>query len=222
MRSTDERDLQISQNTLRLLIGVLGTALPVFLVLGAQTFLTSVSDYYYTNMRDSLEGVLFFLAVFLAAYRPYGQDGWHDDLITTVSGGFALLIALFPTVNVTLGHVPTGLVLPFIPIAWSGTLHNVGAGGLFVCFAVMSLFYFTKGKKGSWTKRKVLRNAVYIVCGLGIAGCIGSIGWGAVTAHDQKTRDLMPIFWPEAGALVLFGFSWLVKGGLILRDQPAK
>jgi hypothetical protein len=222
MNTTDERDLQISQNTLRLLIGVLGTTLPILLVLGARVFQTSVSDYYFTNMRDYLEGVLFFLAAFLAAYRPYGQDGWHDDLITTVAGCFALLIALFPTVNVTLGHVPTGLVLPFIPIPWSGTFHNLGAGGLFVCFAVMSLFYFTKGKKGSRTKRKFLRNGIYLVCGLGIAGCIGSIGWGGFTAADQRARDLMPIFWPEAIALVLFGFSWLVKGGLFFGDRPAK
>jgi hypothetical protein len=218
----DGQDLRVSQNTLRILIGILGITLPALLVLGTQVFQTSISDYYYTNMRDYFEGVLFFLAVFLAAYRPYGQDGWHDNLITTTAGGFALLLALFPTVNPTLGRVPASLVLNFLPVGWSGILHNFGSGGLFVCFAVLSLFYFTKGRKETRTRRKALRNGIYVVCGLGIAGCIGFIGWGAATAADQKARDLLVIFWPEATALMLFGFSWLVKGGLVLADKAKK
>jgi hypothetical protein len=94
-----------------------------------------------------------------------------------------------------------------------------------VCFAVLSLFYFTKGRKETRTRRKALRNGIYVVCGLGIAGCIGFIGfigWGAATAADQKARDLLVIFWPEATALMLFGFSWLVKGGLVLADKAKK
>lgn len=215
MITYDEKALKVSHETLRVLIGLLGVTLPALLVLGAWSWQTSVSDYYYTNVRDYFEGVLFFLAVFLFAYRPYGRDGWQDSLITDIAGASALLLALFPTNNVTLGHTAEPLVLKFVSPEWSGNLHNLGSGVLFTAFAVMSLFYFTKGKREGRGPKKLLRNAVYIVCGLGIAGCIGFIGWGASTAPDQRARDLMSIFWPEAIALVLFGFSWLVKGGSI-------
>lgn len=201
-----------SQTTLRRWIGWLGLSLPVILVLGAG-FQVSISDFYYTNMRDYFEGVLFFLAVFLFAYRPYGTDGWKDNGITNAAGLFALILAFFPTSNAFLGHVPTQLVLNFIPASWSGTIHNVGSGGLFIAFAVMSFFFFTLGPKETRTPLKRVRNAIYRVCGLGIGGCIGLIGWMAATSAPLGGPDHLVIFAPEAAALVLFGFSWLVKGG---------
>jgi len=202
----------ISLNTLRKLIGWLGVTLPLLLVLGTWGFQPSISDYYYTNERDYFEGVLFFLAVFLFAYRPYGDDGWKDHWITNVAALFALILALFPTSNALLGHVPHELVLNFIPASWSGTIHNFGSGGLFVCFAVLSFFFFTLRPKEDRTPKKKLRNLLYRVFGLGIAGCIGYIGFVAAMAGPGGT-DALSIFWPEATALVLFGLSWLVKGG---------
>lgn len=33
-------------------------------------------------------------------------------------------------------------------------------------------------------------------------------------------RGYKPVFWLEWGALTAFGISWLVKGGLFLKDKP--
>jgi hypothetical protein len=212
----DDQALRISYDTLRVLIGVLGVSLPLFLVLGyGHEFQPSISDYYFTNMRDYFEGVLFFLGVFLIAYRPYGDDGWQDKLITNFSGACAILVALFPTYNPSLDHVPRELVFSFVTPRWSGYLHNAGAAGLFLSFAVLSLWYFTKGKKGSRTAQKTIRNGLYIVCGLGIVACLGFIAIIGTTGS---------IFWPETLALALFGLSWLVKGNAIpfLNDRPSK
>ncbi len=208
----NEDGFQFTYRTLRVLIGLLGVTLPLLLVLG--TWFqpsTSISDYYYTNMRDYFEGVLFFLTVFLFAYRPYRKEGLSDILITGFSACCALLLALFPTFNETLKHVPQGLTLNFVTGPVSGLLHNIGSGGLFVAFSVLSLFVFTRGSSG--TPQKRVRNVLFIVFGVGILVCIGIVGWGAWTAPDQKARDLMNIFGPETSALVLFGLSWLVKGG---------
>jgi len=203
----------VSLSTLRRWIGWLGVSLPLVLVIGAGGAQTSISDYHYTNMRDYFEGVLFFLALFLFAYRPYGADGWKDHWITNAAGLFALIVAFFPASNAFLGHLPTQLVLNFIPTGWSGQIHNVGSGGLFVCFAVMSFFFFTLGPKENRTPLKKVRNLIYRVCGLGIGGCIGLIGVLAATSGPVGGPDHVNIFWPETIALVLFGFSWLVKGG---------
>ena len=212
MNNANEDGFLFSYRTLRILIGLLGLTLPVLLLVG--TWFqpsTSISDYYYTNMRDYFEGVLFFMTAFLFAYRPYKKEGLVDVIVTFAAACCALLLALFPTYNATLGHIPRGLTLNFVDPVASGVLHNIGSGGLFVGFSVLSLFIFTQGKSG--TAQKKLRNVIFILCGLGILFCIGFIGWGALTAADQKARDLMDIFVPEATALVLFGLSWLVKGG---------
>jgi len=224
MISNDDRALHISHDTLRLGIGVLGLTMPLLLILGAWGLQTSISDYYYTNMRDYFEGVMFFLAFFLSAYRPYGQDGWRDNWITNLAAFCALLLALFPTNNVSLGHLAQNLVLKFVNPELSGLLHNCGAGGLFTCFAVLSLFFFTKGKKDERTTRKSIRNAIYIVCGLGIAAGIGFIGVSTTLAPGQTGRDLLNILVPESLSLVLFGFSWLVKGSAFpfLNDKPSQ
>jgi hypothetical protein len=199
-------------DTLRKAIGWLGLTIPFVLVLGAWNLQPSISDYYYTNMRDYFEGVLFLLAAFLVAYRPYGADGWKDNWITNAAGFFALVLVLFPTSNALLGHVPHELVLNFLPAVWSGSIHNLGSGGLFVSFAVLSFFFFTRGPKDGRTVQKRIRNALYRVFGLGIGACIGFIGVLALTAGSTGT-DGLNIVVPEALALVFFGCSWLIKGG---------
>lgn len=223
MTTKTEDGAGYSYRALRLSIGLLGLLLPLMLALGTGFKpMTSVSDYYYTNMRDLFVGVLFFLTLFLAFYRPYKRpdkdEGVVDTIISMISSIAAALLALFPTYNQTLGHTPQGLVFNFVSAEWSGTLHNLGSGILFTAFAVMSIFVFTQtgldaaGNRIKATGKKLLRNIIFVVLGVGILACIGWIGWGAATAPNQAARDTMVIFAPEATALVLFGLSWLVKG----------
>ena len=35
---------------------------------------------------------------------------------------------------------------------------------------------------------------------------------------DTSLSDIEPVFWLESLALWAFGISWLVKGGLLLKD----
>ena len=219
MASVPATSVQFSYQTLRLLIGCLGLSLPLLLPLGNwfQPH-TSVSEYYYTNMRDYLEGVLFFLAFFLATYRPYRHETVLDDAVTNVASLGSLMLALFPTWDKALpqNQLTGGLVLNFVTPEWSGTLHNVGAGTLFLCFALMALVVFTRGSSG--TREKKVRNVAYRVLGWGIVVCLGTIGVEAVMAGVTKTSG-QNIFWPEAIALVCFSLSWLVKGGLFFPDK---
>lgn len=203
---------EISYKALRLAIGWLGLTLPFAVVLLAWGFQTSISEYYYTNVRDYFEGVLFLLAAFLFAYNPYGADGWKDHWITNLAGAFAVLLVLFPTQNTLHGYIPHDLVLKFVPTTWSSNIHNVGSAGLFLSFAVLSFFFFTLGSKDDRTPKKAVRNVLYRVLGLAIGACIAYIGFLAVTAGPAGT-DGVNIFVPESLALVFFGASWLIKGG---------
>ena len=67
----------ISYLALRKLIGLTGVLLPLLLPVGCLIYgesisiQDSISDYYYTETRNILVGVLFVLGFFLLAYRGY-------------------------------------------------------------------------------------------------------------------------------------------------------
>ncbi len=92
-----QNDLVISFLLLRKLIGLFGMILPIMLLLGpimvsSMEYQPSISDYYYTQMRDYFVGNMFVIGVFLSAYR--GHDS--DHVLTVIAGLSAICVALFP------------------------------------------------------------------------------------------------------------------------------
>ncbi len=72
MQNNDnQQTLVISYLTMRKVIGILGVALPVVLVIGTlingdkNAVQDSISDYYHTGMRDAFVGILCMVALFL-------------------------------------------------------------------------------------------------------------------------------------------------------------
>ena len=92
--------------------------------------------------------------------------------------------------------------------------HYLFAAIFLGCLAYMSIFIFTKSdrKKENQTERKRLRNKIYRTCGvLMIVAMI-------IIAINPGDMDNL-VFWLEALAVELFGFSWLVKGEALFRDK---
>lgn len=77
--------LIISYLTLRKWVGFLGIALAPVLVIGSllldrpRQILVSVSAYYYSGMRNEMEGVLCGISMFLLAYRGYSR---RDSIVS--------------------------------------------------------------------------------------------------------------------------------------------
>ncbi len=204
--------LIISHFTLRKLLGALGIALPVILPLG--TFLLgqkywlqpSISDYYYTIMRDVFVGVLWGFGLFLFSYKGYKpvKSKISENLITNVAGILAIFVSLFPTGDdscIKLCHP-----------AWIGTFHLASATVFFLILGYLSLFNFTKSDKPSeqQSPAKKRRNIVYIAC--------GSVIWLSMAIlfiYFKFLNDKWPdttVFTFETVSLWAFGISWLVKG----------
>jgi hypothetical protein len=99
-KSTTKNPALISFMTLRKAVGSLGIALP-FVVWGGSFLFgncdgikPTISDYYYTNMREIFVGILCAISLFLFTYKGYSKlDNWSAN----VAAIFALGIALFPT-----------------------------------------------------------------------------------------------------------------------------
>ena len=208
MDKNDRKKQQIiSYLILRTLIGAIGIALPILLLVGCFMYggcleiQDSISDYYHTGVRDIFVGVLFVLGFFLLSYRGYE---WIDNIVANLGFVFALGVALCPPQS----------CYTVIQI-----LHFVSAGLLFSVFIYFSLFLFRKGvKKDKRTKRKNQRNNIYLVCGVLMILCIICIALSFALLTEEQRSAYKPIFWFESFALWVFGFSWLTKGQLFWKD----
>lgn len=192
---------------LRKAVGWIGILLPVVLPLGGIIFFgdkgirENISVYYYSGMRDIFVGALCSIALFLFFYKGYNK---LDNIAASLAGFFALGIAFFPT-------VPDG------PYNIAATIHFISAATFFVILAGMSIFLFTR-KKTEPTKRKLLRNKIYIICGFIMAAPMAAILIFMMFFAKQHPGSRL-VFWCETIALLAFGVSWLTKGGTLYPDK---
>lgn len=93
------------------------------------------------------------------------------------------------------------------------------ASVLFVLLTVFSLFLFTKtDDPQNMSAAKLRRNRVYRTCGAVIVVALVLV---AISEAVKPPSSWHTLFWLESVAVVAFGVSWLVKGGLLglLADQ---
>ena len=199
-----DQSLVISYLSLRRLIGVLGMALPLVVMIwgwticGSTKVLPSISDYYSLRTRDAFVGILCAIACFLFTYRGFDDDERYGNLAAI----FAVAVAFFPNSGTPLER----------------RVHFSSALGLLLVLAYFSLKIFTKSG-GHPTPQKLIRNRVYTACGALILGCVVLIGLYKSVLADTQLALWHPVFWLETLALEAFGFSWLVKGETLWRDK---
>ncbi|GGB20622.1 hypothetical protein [Puia dinghuensis] len=204
-----DQPLIITYMTLRKCIGFMGISLVPVLVLGSllldhpPQIRTSVSAYYFSSMRNEMEGIICGIALFLLSYHGYTR---LDSRVSKGAGFFALCIAFLPT-------VPAGVNDDLV-----SKLHYYTAGAFFALLAYMSIFLFTRSD-GSWTPQKKKRNKVYRVCGIIMAVSVLGIPIDGINGIYQHISFLKPTLILETFALTSFGISWLTKGEFILKDK---
>ena len=197
---------------LRRAIGILGVSLPFVLAFGALALQgagiePSISEYYYTVMRNVFVGTLCAIGVFLISYRGYERA---DDRAGNLACTFAIGVALFPT---TPPVDPTRLQVMI------GYVHLGFAAAFFLTLAYFCLALFRKTDPSkAMTARKIIRNRIYAVCGYLILLCIALLAAYGLLLQGTVIAQWRPVFWLEATAVVAFGFSWLVKGEALLKD----
>jgi len=211
----NEKPLIISYLTLRKAVGIIGTALPFVLSLGAwlifQTGIqVSISAYYYTGMRNVFVGALCAIGVFLLSYQGYERA---DDIAGNLGCVFTVGVALFPTTPVNAPSSTDRIV---------GTFHLIFAALFFLTLIYFSLFQFTKTNPNKRpTHRKKQRNIVYKVCGYIMAGCILLILiYFLLPGETEAILDNYNLlYWLETISILAFGISWLTKGEALLKDS---
>ncbi|HEX4703553.1 MAG TPA: DUF998 domain-containing protein [Pseudonocardiaceae bacterium] len=194
---------------LRRAVGYIGVLLPVVLIVGKQlidggALASSISGYYYSDMRGVFVGSMSAFGVFLLSYRGYSR---LDDMAGNVAAVAAIGVALFPT-SPDVGATRHQQVL--------GVLHLVFAAVFFLALAFFCLVLFNRTDAADPTPQKIKRNRVYLATGSIMLLCLVLI---AVTMFfDATTTALRPEVWLETAAIMAFGVAWLTKGEAILHD----
>lgn len=209
--SNYQNSLVASLRTQRLMIGIVGLALPwacrleLWLTTGHSQALASISHYYFTPATTMFHACLILLGTFLIVYRGQGKD---DQIVSWISGISCFMILLFPT-NGLVQH-PTQVFDTVLPISsWRNTIHYSAAALLFSCLAYMDIVVFTRSDQPTalQSSGKQQRNVLYHFSGLLILYCLVRIG-----LHKSPMQGDQFTYWMETIALSGFGISWLVKG----------
>ena len=213
------QSLIVSYLTMRRLIGVIGIALPIIMVLGGFiqngfVILDSISNYYYTNMRDFFVGMIFAISLFLISYTGYEKI---DNIVGNISGIFALGIIMFPASKYIGRDVNVGIFL--VNDTVSGYIHLVFSALFFILLAFNSIFLFTKHGPGPITIQKRHRNIIYQVCGIVMIFSMLCIITYTSFFKNTIAWKAHPVLILESIALLAFGISWLVKGHTLLKDK---
>jgi hypothetical protein len=219
MSMKQEKNLIISYLTMRRLIGILGTALPIIVVVGGfiqNGFVVqgSISGYYYTNMRDFFIGLLCGVSLFLISYKGYEKI---DDIVSNLSGIFALGMVVFPTAMYSGKVVPVGTFL--INDNISEYIHLTFGALFFLALSFNAMFLFTKRDPGILNKEKMRRNIIYRICGIVMTFAIACAIIYTLFLRGTFLSKVYPVLVFESIALLAFGISWLVKGHTLFRDK---
>jgi len=210
---TDEKKITKSSKEYRMymrirnLCGLLGVILPWIALFSAgianhpsSEWWWSISATYYQS--PALVGILVPASIVLMSYIGYDRI---DNIVTSISGIFGLGIVLFPCY---VSWIAEGTKVGFfqIPIETSNVIHSLCAGIFFLLIACNSLFLFTRSK-GEMTSRKKARNLIYRICGYGMLAL--EVVFVLIRLLGAPGYTVMIV---EILLLLLFGFSWLVKG----------
>ena len=194
----------IAYKQLRTAIGLLAFFLPYLLILGGilvcqESPRPSISDYYYSCVRNIFVGMLCAIGVFMFSYRGYlAREYWLSRLASFT----VIVVALCPT---TPGH-------PTSAQKFVGAIHLLCAAVFFLILAYMSFFLFTRhGRR--MTPQKRLRNLIYKVCGLIIFSSVLVIGGvkAAVGLDHTFHAPARYMLFFETVAILAFAISWMVK-----------
>ena len=199
-------------------IGIIGMALPFVLLLGMVLvnvlindtsplqyhYPESISHYYYSVIRGVFVGALCSVGLFMFYYPGYEKV---DNITGNLAGTSVLLVAWFPTSLIGEG------------MTWYSKIHYAAAALFFACLAFFCIKLFTKTAKGKDpTAQKLIRNKIYRTCGRLMVFLMVSMFLYSFVIEEHIHIHYF-IWGAEAIALLLFGFSWLTKGGSFYADH---
>jgi hypothetical protein len=196
---------------MRLVIGVVGVALPVALLLGDLWFVDgrpsargSLSAYYHSGMRDVFVGSLCVIGLFLLTYMVFHYN-W-DNVLSMAGGLAAVGVAMFPTDG---GEVLTPLQRELGESAVAAVHYSCAAVFILALGAISWRFGTRERARPDRTQNQ--RRTWWLfhrVC----AGLVFTAVLFIAVTQAAGVWDTHSILIGEAVAALAFGLSWFAKG----------
>lgn len=196
-------------------LGVIAAVFPLLLLTGGLVtegqVLPSISDYYFSAMRDFVVGALVAIGIFLLAYKgeKHVHRDWLDTLTGFGAGAASIGLALFP-------NQPHARGIETFFHAIMDDRISVGLHFLssFVFLTALTLYCLRVFCRGAQPRQR----RIFVICGwalltVGVTATFASF----VRAFDWfgasfAVEDLNLIFWLETTGIWAFCIAWLVKG----------
>jgi hypothetical protein len=197
----------LSYTALRRAVGIVAFVLPfavtIPVAIATHHVEDSISASYYTFMRNFFVGSLCAISMFMLCCRGYDRK---DVIASEFSALCALGVAFFPCQN-----------------NQTAGIHYASAALLFSTLAYFCLYLF-RLSSGNPTPRKLQRNRVYAVCGVGILLSMAAMALIAFLEHFGALSHppAHSTLFFETTSLISFGIAWLVKGETLLQDRPGE
>ena len=199
--------------TLRQSLGIMSMLFPLALFFGGLLtmgeVMPSISDYYFSPMRDLVVSALVVFGIFLAASREDGPDAIQPNLIGFMACAGAVGVALFPNQPPTAGM--QSFVHTFLDPKLCIMLHFASALMFLFALAAFCLCRFTR--RADVRERRFHQYCGKTIIAAGIIATIASFGrlfnWPGMAHHVEA---LNVIFWLETIGVWAFCLSWMVKG----------
>ncbi len=223
-RRTSTNPVVLSYYAMRRMVGLVALILPFALAAGDillallapghhfphPLLQRSLSDYYYTPMRDLYVGSLCAIAAFLACSRGYDV---RDEITGYLAGTVTFGVACCPSFNPRSGYY-TQLDFAF------GLIHTALAALMFLILSYICIFLFRKSSpEKPFTRRKRDRNRIYGASGLIMVTCMMTMVGLTMRSVIERRHPSHWLFWCESLALCAFGVAWLTKGEGFMRDK---
>jgi hypothetical protein len=217
MTSTETGSMVGTFVLLRRAIGWIGTLLPIVVIVGDAAFSSgplpnSLSDYYYTPMRNILVGSLCVLGVFLLLYDVSVRvDRW----ITNAAGIGVLGVALLPG-SPPVPHLTTSQEV-------IGNLHVFFASIAFLGLAATMWRFAYAVSDGPQAPPPSPRGALFYRVSACVMLGLVILSGVAILLPLSIQNAVLAIYDTEALAIFTFGICWLLKGRALepLASAPA-
>ncbi|RMB62339.1 DUF998 domain-containing protein [Tessaracoccus antarcticus] len=201
-------------------IAVLGFFLPVsmlaFSLMTGTSIRGSLSEYYYTPVRDLMVGTLIAMAVFLWSYRGFSNrddDLRYDRVVGKIAAVAAGIIAFSPITPRNDDRCT--LVQCIIGPQSAAFIHGGGAMVFFLCLAVFCIVLLPRSAVESEGARG--RIGLYLTSGGIIVAASVFIGiWQFLPVETIFAMGrYRPVFFAETVAIFAFSTAWLVRGNAL-------
>ncbi|MEL6234356.1 MAG: hypothetical protein AAFR46_08095 [Pseudomonadota bacterium] len=225
------RPVGLSYFVSRVLVGLLGLALPWLIILayalsptegaGPQP-LTSISIYAWTDANIVFKLIMGLIGAFLIGNCVvcYVDRCWTEAIYGLVSGASALIIVVART---GVDGERAKIFCPDKIACGNSTAHAIATAVFMVTMIGYAIWFFVRepGHRYFEAIRKFPIKIFYIFMGFIIALMFIWIAFASVSFLSNLLPPSLGwiatsgVFWPEAVAVSAFGFAWLVKGAMM-------